>query len=86
MSITNIVFHIPYLQLHTSLVLTQDLIDQARERRGKPCWYLQNPRQAPDGAARLLDYSIYKLLKKHFRKKDYYIDALELFHTVSVLV
>ncbi|XP_054279297.1 farnesyl pyrophosphate synthase-like isoform X2 [Macrosteles quadrilineatus] len=69
--------------LHTSLVLTQDLIDQARERRGKPCWYLQNPRQAPDGAARLLDYSIYKLLKKHFRKKDYYIDALELFHTVG---
>ncbi|XP_046687816.1 farnesyl pyrophosphate synthase-like [Homalodisca vitripennis] len=69
--------------LHTSLVLTQDLIDQARERRGKPCWYLQNPRQAPDGAARLIESAVYKLLKKYFRKKEYYVDALELFHTVG---
>nr|QAX24806.1 farnesyl diphosphate synthase 1 [Matsumurasca onukii] len=69
--------------LHTSLVLTQDLIDQADERRGKPCWYRQNPRQAPDGAPRIMEYAIYKLLKKYFRNKDYYVDAMELFHTVG---
>lgn len=73
-----------WLQLHTSLVLTQDLIDQATVRRDKPCWYLQNPRQAPDGAARLLEHAVYKLLKKYFRNKEYYVDALELFHTVSM--
>uniref|UniRef100_A0A1B6CCG8 Farnesyl pyrophosphate synthase n=1 Tax=Clastoptera arizonana TaxID=38151 RepID=A0A1B6CCG8_9HEMI len=69
--------------LHTSLVLTQDLIDQAQVRRGKACWYLQNPRQAPDGASRIMENAIYKLLKKYFRSKEYYIDAIELFHTVG---
>lgn len=62
--------------------MTQDLIDQAAVRREKPCWYLQNPRQAPDGAARLLEHAVYKLLKKYFRNKEYYVDTLELFHTV----
>lgn len=71
-------------QLHTSLVLTQDLIDQAEERRGKPCWYRLNPRQAPDGAPRIIEYATYKLLKKYFKNQEYYVDAMELFHTVRL--
>lgn len=71
------------LQLHTSLRLTQDILDQAQYRHGKPCWYLQSPRQQPDEAPRLLENAIFILLKKHFNNLPYYLDAMELFHDVS---
>lgn len=69
--------------LHTSLVLVQDLIDQAQTRRGKPCWYLHTPRKQADGASRILESAVYTLLKKYFKSKEYYIDVVELFHFVG---
>ena len=59
-------------------------MDSSITRRGQPCWYKQ------DGVGLiaindsfLIEASIYKLLKRHFRPKPYYVDLLELFHETT---
>ncbi|XP_069668791.1 farnesyl pyrophosphate synthase-like [Periplaneta americana] len=73
--------------LHTSLLMTQDTVEQADVRRGKPCWYLASDLVSNAGVAlndaSLLETGIYQLLKIHFEDKPYYVDVLELFHDVS---
>ncbi|PNF19861.1 Farnesyl pyrophosphate synthase [Cryptotermes secundus] len=73
--------------LHTSLLMTQDTVEQADTRRGKPCWYLASDLVSNAGVAlndaSLLETGIYQLLKIHFEDKPYYVDVLELFHDVS---
>ena len=77
------------LQLHTSLLMTQDTVEQADSRRGKPCWYKASDLVSNAGVAlndaSLLETGIYQLLKIHFDDKPYYLDVLELFHDVSML-
>jgi farnesyl diphosphate synthase len=74
-------------QLHTSLLMTQDTVEQADTRRGKPCWYLASDLVSNAGIAlndaSFLETGIYQLLKIHFEDKPYYVDVLELFHDVS---
>ncbi|KAJ9595695.1 hypothetical protein L9F63_013108, partial [Diploptera punctata] len=73
--------------LHTSLLMTQDTVEQADTRRGKPCWYKASDLVSNAGVAlndaSLLETGIYQLLKIHFEDKPYYMDVLELFHDVS---
>nr|CAD7591763.1 unnamed protein product [Timema genevievae] len=71
-------------QLHGSLLMTQDSLDQVETRRGKPCWYL-TPQTTPLVAindANLLVTAIYQLLKTHFKNQPYYVDVIELFQDV----
>jgi farnesyl diphosphate synthase len=67
--------------------MTQDTVEQADTRRGKPCWYLASDLVSNAGIAlndaSLLETGIYQLLKIHFEDKPYYVDVLELFHDVS---
>jgi farnesyl diphosphate synthase len=67
--------------------MTQDTVEQADTRRGKPCWYLASDLVSNAGIAlndaSLLETGIYQLLKIHFKDKPYYVDVLELFHDVS---
>jgi len=73
--------------LHTSLLMTQDTVEQADTRRGKPCWYLASDLVSNAGVAlndaSFVETGIYQLLKIHFKDKPYYVDVLELFHDVS---
>ncbi|XP_049787892.1 farnesyl pyrophosphate synthase-like [Schistocerca nitens] len=73
--------------LHTSLLMTQDTLDEAKTRRGKPCWYLlpefdTTPQTACNDAT-LLQTGLFQLLATHFRNQPYYLDVVDLFHDVS---
>lgn len=73
--------------LHTSLLMTQDTVEQADTRRGKPCWYLASDLVSNAGVAlndaSFVETGVYQLLKIHFKDTPYYVDVLELFHDVS---
>ncbi|KAF1363490.1 terpenoid synthase [Lizonia empirigonia] len=70
--------------LQAFFLVSDDIMDSSKTRRGNPCWYL-----APKvgmiaiNDAFMLESSIYLLLKKHFRQHKSYIDMVELFHDVT---
>ncbi|RZF44697.1 hypothetical protein LSTR_LSTR000649 [Laodelphax striatellus] len=66
-------------------LVTDDIIDQATTRRGRPCWY-RNPGVGLTAIndALLIESGIYQLLRRHFRNKPYYVDLIELFHDVAL--
>ncbi|KAF1936999.1 terpenoid synthase [Clathrospora elynae] len=70
--------------LQAFFLVSDDIMDSSKTRRGTPCWYL-----APKvgmiaiNDAFMLESSIYLLLKKHFRQEKSYIDMVELFHEVT---
>ncbi|KAI9889994.1 MAG: Farnesyl pyrophosphate synthetase [Vezdaea aestivalis] len=71
--------------LQAFFLVSDDVMDSSKTRRGQPCWYLQ-----PDvglisiNDAFMLESAIYVLLKKHFRSHPAYVDLLELFHSVTL--
>ncbi|XP_065557137.1 uncharacterized protein LOC136025231 [Artemia franciscana] len=70
--------------LQSWLLVIDDLMDNSSTRRGKPCWYLTNDlgtKAANDGL--IIEAATYYILKKYFRNKPYYVDVLELFHSVT---
>jgi len=70
--------------LQAFFLVSDDIMDSSKTRRGSPCWYLM-----PDvgmiaiNDAFMLESAIYILLKKHFRQDKCYVDLLELFHEVT---
>jgi farnesyl diphosphate synthase len=70
--------------LQAFFLVSDDIMDSSKTRRGSPCWYL-----APKvgmiaiNDAFMLEAAIYVLLKKHFREEKSYIDMVELFHEVT---
>lgn len=70
--------------LQAFFLVSDDIMDSSKTRRGNPCWYL-----APKvgmiaiNDAFMLEASIYLLLRKHFRQEKSYIDMVELFHEVT---
>ncbi|CAA9962829.1 hypothetical protein CFE70_006255 [Pyrenophora teres f. teres 0-1] len=70
--------------LQAFFLVSDDIMDSSKTRRGNPCWYL-----APKvgmialNDSFMLEASIYILLKKHFRQDKSYIDMVELFQEVT---
>lgn len=70
--------------LQAFFLVSDDIMDSSKTRRGNPCWYLM-----PDigmiaiNDAFMLESSIYILLKKFFRQHPQYVDMLELFHETT---
>lgn len=70
--------------LQAFFLVSDDIMDSSKTRRGNPCWYLM-----PDvgmiaiNDAFMLESSIFVLLKKYFKSHASYIDIVELFHEVS---
>lgn len=65
-------------------LVSDDIMDSSKTRRGQPCWYL-----APKvgmiaiNDAFMLEGAIYVLLKRYFKQEKYYVDLMELFHEVT---
>ncbi|TKA67365.1 Farnesyl pyrophosphate synthase [Cryomyces minteri] len=70
--------------LQAFFLVSDDIMDGSKTRRGSPCWYLM-PRvgMIAINDAFMLESSIYILLKKYFRQEKNYVDLLELFHEVT---
>jgi len=70
--------------LQAFFLVADDIMDGSETRRGRPCWYkVDNLGPAAFNDAVLLEASIYALLKKHFREKEYYVDVLEIMHDIT---
>lgn len=70
--------------LQAFFLVSDDIMDSSKTRRGAPCWYLQ-PKvgMIAINDAFMLEAAIYTLLKKYFRSHPAYVDLLELFHEVT---
>lgn len=70
--------------LQAFFLVSDDIMDSSKTRRGQPCWYLMpNVGMIAINDAFLLESSIYLLLKKYFRQDKSYVDLIELFHEVT---
>ncbi|XP_063241129.1 farnesyl pyrophosphate synthase-like [Bacillus rossius redtenbacheri] len=70
--------------LQAFFLLEDDIMDSGEERRGKPCWYKHNNlglAAINDGL--LLESGVYLLLRRHFRDKPFYLDAVEAFLQIT---
>ncbi|XP_058003125.1 farnesyl pyrophosphate synthase 1 isoform X2 [Hevea brasiliensis] len=70
--------------LQAYFLVLDDIMDSAHTRRDQPCWF-RVPKVGliaiNDGI--LLGNHIFRILKKHFRGKAYYVDLLDLFNEVE---
>lgn len=70
--------------LQAFFLVSDDIMDASKTRRGSPCWYLMpNVGMIAINDAFMLESAIYYLLKKYFRQEKCYTDLLELFHEVT---
>ncbi|KAF2648147.1 farnesyl pyrophosphate synthetase [Lophiostoma macrostomum CBS 122681] len=70
--------------LQAFFLVSDDIMDSSKTRRGSPCWYLvPQVGMIAINDAFMLESSIYVLLKKHYRQEKSYVDMLELFHEVT---
>jgi len=70
--------------LQAFFLVSDDIMDSSKTRRGSPCWYLMpNVGMIAINDAFMLESAIYILLKKYFRQEKNYVDLMELFHEVT---
>ena len=70
--------------LQAFFLVSDDIMDASKTRRGNPCWYLApGVGMVAINDAFMLESAIYILLKKHFRTHKSYVDMVELFHEVT---
>ncbi|KAB7504903.1 Farnesyl pyrophosphate synthase [Armadillidium nasatum] len=71
--------------IQSHYLVTDDIVDDSKMRRGKKCWYLNEGvglRAVVD--ALLLNAGAFKLLSNHFKEEEYYVDMLDLFHDINL--
>ncbi|KAG9242934.1 farnesyl diphosphate synthase [Calycina marina] len=70
--------------LQSFFLVSDDIMDSSKTRRGQPCWYLQpHVGMVSINDAFMLESAIYVLLKKYFRQHPAYVDLMELFHETT---
>jgi len=74
-------------------LVADDIMDSSETRRGSPCWYrMEKPIAGADGDkvgiiacndSLIIETVLYRILKRHFRSKSYYVDLFELFQEIT---
>lgn len=75
------------MQVQAFFLVIDDIQDGSLYRRNQPCWYRHNGiglAAINDGL--MMENVIYYLIRKYFKGKEYYVDLLETFQNVSILV
>jgi len=69
--------------LQASFLVADDIMDQSETRRGQLCWYKKpGVGLAAVNDSLILESCVFSLLKKHCRSAPFYVDLMELFHSV----
>lgn len=62
------------------LLVADDMMDDSKTRRGQKCWYLNDDVQKIAlNDAFMIEALVYKVLKRHFSTKPYYVQLVDLF-------
>ncbi|XP_022716688.1 farnesyl pyrophosphate synthase 2-like [Durio zibethinus] len=70
--------------LQAYFLVLDDIMDSSHTRRGRPCWFrLPKVGMIAVNDGLILRNQIFRILKKHFRGKPYYVDLLDLFNEVE---
>lgn len=66
-------------------LVSDDIMDSSKTRRGEPCWYLQ-PKvgMIAINDAFMLESSIFVLLRKYFSSHPNYVDFIHLFQLITI--
>ncbi|KAF2886281.1 hypothetical protein ILUMI_19892 [Ignelater luminosus] len=69
--------------MHSSLLMTNDLMTGEETRRGIPCWYKNaDVKQKAMYDAIMIKFKLYSILKKYFSGHHCYVPTLDLFNDV----
>ncbi|KAF2230220.1 ERG20 farnesyl diphosphate synthase [Viridothelium virens] len=70
--------------LQSFFLVSDDIMDGSKTRRGSPCWYrMPHVGMVAINDALMIESSMYVLLKKYFRDHPRYVDLMELVHEVT---
>ena len=70
--------------LQAYFLVSDDIMDNSKTRRGAPCWYrMPNVGMIAVNDGLMIESAIYILLKKYFRSHPRYVDLMELLHEVT---
>jgi farnesyl diphosphate synthase len=65
-------------------LVADDIMDQSKTRRGQPCWYkIEGVGLVAINDSFIIESTIYRILKRYFRDKPYYLNLMELFHETT---
>uniref|UniRef100_A0A2P2HZN1 Farnesyl pyrophosphate synthase n=1 Tax=Hirondellea gigas TaxID=1518452 RepID=A0A2P2HZN1_9CRUS len=71
--------------LQSYFLVSDDIIDSSPVRRGRAAWHVKDNRGlSAFNDAILLETALYSLLHMHFSNEIYYIDVVNLFHSVTL--
>ncbi|KAJ1650253.1 Farnesyl pyrophosphate synthetase [Dispira simplex] len=70
--------------LQAFFLISDDIMDGSITRRGQPCWYRQpGVGMIAINDAFIVEMFIYRLVKKYFKRDDFYVDLVELLQDVT---
>jgi len=74
-------------------LVADDIMDSSKTRRGSPCWYrMEKPLPGAEGEkvgiiacndSLIVETVMYRILRRNFRQKEYYVDLVDLFQEVT---
>lgn len=70
--------------LQAFFLVADDIMDDSKTRRDKPCWYLlEDVKKVAINDSFILESCVYKILKRYFGAETYYLELVELFIEVT---
>lgn len=71
--------------LQSFFLVADDIMDDSETRRGQPCWFrLPGVNMIAINDAFIIESNVFMVLKNHFGHEPFYLDLMELFHTVTI--
>lgn len=73
-----------FIQMQAAALIADDIMDESRERRNRPCWYLNNGvGMTAINDAFLLENVVYHIMWKYFEGEEYFTKLMKLLQTTG---